>query len=199
MSPDNAKFSIVIVGGGGAGLAAAAAAAESGCKNIAVIEKHGAPGGSSAMASGIFAAESPAQKRQAIIARKEPLFKQMMAWAHQSADASIVRAFIERSADTVSWLEDKGMYFTCVPHSPIDNPMTWHVPEGEGARMIKILAEECREKGVKLFLNTSLKKKLPARTVRLRASPGPGKTAIPILTQMRSSSLPAGLPVTRNS
>ena len=75
MSPDNAKFSIVIVGGGGAGLAAAAAAAESGCKNIAVIEKHGAPGGSSAMASGIFAAESPAQKRQAIIARKEPLFQ----------------------------------------------------------------------------------------------------------------------------
>lgn len=158
MSPDTARFSLVIVGGGGAGLAAAVAAAESGGKNIAVIEKHGAAGGSSAMASGIFAADSPAQKRQAIIARKDDLYKRMMAWAHQSTDARIIRAFIDRSADTIRWLENKGMYFTCVPHSPIDNPMTWHVPEGEGAGMIKILTKDCRDMGVKIFLNTFLKK-----------------------------------------
>ena len=67
------------------------------------------------------------------------------------------------------------MYFTCVPHSPIDNPMTWHVPEGEGARMIKILTEECREKGVKLFLNTSLKKIITGENGKVTGVTGTGK------------------------
>ncbi len=136
MSPEiakNKKYSLVVVGGGGSGLAAAAAAAENGLKNIAVLEKRGATGGSSAMASGIFGAESQVQKRQAIIARKDDLYQRMMDWARQSVNPRLIRAYIEKSADTVRWLEDKGLRFTCVPHSPIDNPLTWHVPRGNGA------------------------------------------------------------------
>ncbi len=161
MSPDTAKnyrFSMVVVGGGGSGLAAAVAATESGLKNIAVLEKRGATGGSSAMASGIFAAESPVQKRQAIIAKKDVLYKRMMDWSHQSINPRIIRAYIEKSADTVRWLEDKGLRFNCVPHSPIDNPLTWHVPKGNGAEIVKTLTKECRDMGIEIFLNTSLKK-----------------------------------------
>jgi fumarate reductase flavoprotein subunit len=164
MSPDNSKktakhkFNLVIVGGGGAGLAAAAAAAEKGVRNIAVLEKRGATGGSSAMASGIFAAESPTQKRQAIIAPKDVLFKRIMDWTRLSVNPRIVRAYIEKSADTVRWLEDKGLHFTCVPHSPVDNPLTWHVPKGNGAEITGTLAKTCRDLSVEIFLNTSLKK-----------------------------------------
>ncbi len=161
MNPDTTQqfdYNLVIVGGGGGGLAAAAAAAESGLKNIAVVEKRGATGGSSAMASGIFAAESPAQKRQVITATKDALYKRMLEWSHLSVNPRIIRAYVEKSADTVRWLEDKGLHFTCVPHSPIDNPLTWHVPRGNGAEIMKTLGKTCRDLGVDILLNTSLKK-----------------------------------------
>jgi fumarate reductase flavoprotein subunit len=158
MNANILQYNLVVVGGGGAGLAAAAAAAEAGLKDICIIEKHGATGGSSAMASGIFAAESPAQKRQAIIARKDDLFKFMMEWAHQSVNPRIIRAYIEKSADTVRWLEDKGLHFICQPHSPIDHPLTWHVPKGNGAEITKTLTETCKKLGVEIIVNTSLKK-----------------------------------------
>jgi fumarate reductase flavoprotein subunit len=157
------SFNMLVVGGGGSGLAAAAAAAENGLKNIAVLEKHGATGGSSAMASGIFAAESPAQKRQAIIAPRDALFQRMLEWSHFSVDPRIIRAYIDKSADTVRWLEDKGLHFTCVPHSPIDNPLTWHVPGGNGVEITRTLTKTCRDLGVEIFLNTSLKKILTDR------------------------------------
>lgn len=54
------KAELVIIGGGGAGLAAAVAAAEKG-KRVILLEKRGL-GGNSAIAFGIFAAESPTQK-----------------------------------------------------------------------------------------------------------------------------------------
>lgn len=171
----NHKYKLVVVGGGGSGLAAAVAAAESGLKNIAVIEKHGATGGSSAMASGIFAAESPTQKRQAIIARKDVLYKRMLDWAHLSVNPRIIRAYIEKSADTVRWLEDKGLWFNCVPHSPIDNPLTWHVPKGNGAEITKTLTNTCRDLGVEIILNTSLKKIIVDKKGNVTGVIGSGK------------------------
>ncbi|MGD1119712.1 MAG: FAD-dependent oxidoreductase [Dehalococcoidales bacterium] len=152
------KFDLVIAGGGGAGLAAAAAAVENGVKNIAILEKRGVVGGTSAMASGIFAAESPAQKRQAILADKDVLYRRMLDWTHLSVNPRILRAYINKSADTIRWLEDKGLHFNCVPHSPIDNPLTWHVPKGNGAEITGALAQECKSSGVNIFLRTAISK-----------------------------------------
>ena len=148
------KADLVVIGGGGAGLAAAVAAAENGVKEIIVLEKRKATGGASAMASGIFGADSPAQKRQAIIADKDNLYKRVMDWALNSVNPRIIRSFINKSGDTVRWLEDKGLYFTCVPHSPLDNPLTWHVPRGNGAELMQVLLKECRERGVIIYTDT---------------------------------------------
>jgi fumarate reductase flavoprotein subunit len=154
----NIKKHLTIIGGGGAGMAAALAAAEVGIKDILVIEKRGATGGTSAMASGIFGADSPAQRRQAIIAPADVLFKRMMSWAHLSVNPRIVRAFIDKSGDTIRWLEEKGIHFFLVPHSPIDNPLTWHVPKGNGAEIMQTLAKECQKQGVVTMLNSTARK-----------------------------------------
>jgi fumarate reductase flavoprotein subunit len=157
------KVSVVIIGGGGAGLAAAVAAAESGAKNVVVVEKRNVTGGTSAMASGIFAADSPAQKRQAIIANKDVIFKRAMRWTHLTANPRIMRAFINKSGDTVRWLEEKGIYFYCVPHSPIDDPLTWHVPKGNGAEIMQGLAWQCKNLGVDIMSGCTARKLLTGK------------------------------------
>ena len=115
ISDVNQNADLVVIGGGGAGLAAALAAAEKGVKKVIVLEKRGLTGGTSAMASGIFGAESPAQKRQSIIADKDDLYKRVIDWALKSVNPRIIRDFINKSGDTVRWLEEKGIFFYCVP------------------------------------------------------------------------------------
>ena len=106
---ENLKTELVVIGGGGAGLAAAVAAAEKGASKVIVLEKRDAPGGNTAMAMGPFAAESPAQKRTAIEFQPGCIFKIAMNWAHWKTNPRIVRAFIDKSGDTIRWLEDKGI------------------------------------------------------------------------------------------
>src|SRR5512136_1768641 len=97
---------VLVVGGGGAGLASAITAGEQGCKNIMVMEKAATPAGSTSMAHDIFGAESPVQKRSGIDAPRDLLFKTAMEWAHWSKiNPRLVRAFIDKSGDTIRWLE----------------------------------------------------------------------------------------------
>jgi fumarate reductase flavoprotein subunit len=150
----NIEKQLVIIGGGGAGLAAAVAAAEKGIKDILVLEKRLATGGISAMAVGPFAADSPAQKRQRIIARKDDLYKKAVEWGHLNVNPRIVRAFIDKSGDTIEWLENKGLFFRVLPHSAFDNPLTGHVSTGMGAEILKLLAAECIRLGVEIRTHT---------------------------------------------
>jgi fumarate reductase flavoprotein subunit len=161
------KKALVIIGGGGSGLAAAVAAAEAGWQDIVVLEKRARSGGTSAMASGPFGAESPAQKRQGILASKDDLFQRALAWSHLRADALILRAFINKSGDTIRWLEEKGIFFYCVPHSPTDDPLTWHVSRGDGAEIMDVLARECLRLSVKIELQTGAKQFVKDNSGRL--------------------------------
>jgi len=152
------QVELVIIGGGGAGLAAGVAAAEKGAKHIIVLEKRGATGGNTAMSSGMFAAESQAQKRAAIDARREEYFKILTNFAHWKVNPRIVRTFIDKSGDTIRWLEDKGLFFDCFPMYPNQIPV-WHQARGNrGAETVKVLAEKCRKLGVKVFTSTTAKK-----------------------------------------
>ena len=154
------EANMVVVGGGGAGMAGALAASETGMKNIIVLEKRSQVGGTSAMASGIFGAESPTQKRQAILAPKEELFRRMMYWSSLRANPRIVRAFIDKSDDTIAWLENMVVYFQCLPHSPTDNPRTWHVPKGQGAEILQAITRGCSGLGVEMITDTIARKLL---------------------------------------
>ena len=72
-SDENLETDIVIVGGGGAGLAASVSAAEKGAK-IILLEKRGL-GGNSALAQGLFAADSPLQRSMNVSVPKDEAFK----------------------------------------------------------------------------------------------------------------------------
>lgn len=154
----NLRSEIVIIGGGGAGLAAAVAAAEKGAK-IIVLEKRGVLGGNSALATGLFAAESPVQKRLMIDARRDDLFKTAMNYAHWRIEPRIVRAFIDKSGDTVRWLEEKGVTLDQIrPQYPNQVPCVWHVVDGWGTQLIKVLAKTCKDLGGQILSGSEGKK-----------------------------------------
>ncbi len=163
MSPErenkNLEAELVIVGGGGAGLAAAVAAAEKGATSVIVLEKRGSLGGNTARATGLFACESPVQAREKIVADKDELFKRAMDWARWSrVNPRILRAFLNKSGDTIRWLEEKGLEFDVIAFFPNQNPRVEHVAKGKGAQVTRVLADKCRDSGVQLILRSRGKK-----------------------------------------
>ena len=156
---------VAVLGGGGAGLAAAVAAAEKGAR-VLVVEKRKDLGGNSAMAEGLFAAESSVQKRLNIDARREHLFRVAMAHSHWKLNPRIIRAFIDKSADTIEWLQDKGLSFDCVPYYPNQIPV-WHCFEGGGIKLARTMVKNCRDLGVTLLNNTAAKEILTDQNRRV--------------------------------
>jgi succinate dehydrogenase/fumarate reductase flavoprotein subunit len=151
---------IVVVGGGGAGLAAALTAAEKGCRRIVVLEKAGAPAGSTSMAHDIFGAESPVQKRAGVDARKDDLFKIGMEWTHwNKVNPRLVRAFIDKSGDTIGWLEEKGLEFAIAQFFPGQVPWVRHyIVNGQGAMLMKVMRKNCADLGITIHTNACGKK-----------------------------------------
>ena len=155
---ESIRADIAIIGAGGAGLAAAVAATEKGA-SVVLLEKREAPGGNTALAQAFFAAESPAQERVGIDAPKDVLFKMAMDYAHWEINPRIVRAFINKSGDTVRWLEEKGLEIEQIPVYPPNIVIrTFHWPKGQGAKIVELLLKNCEELGVRLYRQTSAKK-----------------------------------------
>ncbi|MDB9823440.1 FAD-dependent oxidoreductase [Deltaproteobacteria bacterium] len=153
--PKNIETHIVIIGSGG-GLAAAVAAAEKGADKIILLEKQGRLGGNTGLAGDIFACESPVQKRADISAKQDEYFKIAMRWAHWNrVDPRIVRAYINKSGDTIRWLEEKGVEFeNILPYRGI----TTHNALGSNKRIMQVLAQKSEDLGVEVLLGTTCKK-----------------------------------------
>jgi len=154
------RADLVIIGGGGAGLAAAVTAAELGIKKITVLEKRGVTGGNTALAVGMFAAESPVQRRALLNADRDELFHTAMNFAYWKINPLIVRAFIDKSGDTIRWLEKKGLSFELMSFYPDQLHPTWHAPKGRASEMVKMLAVECKKYGVTVLTNAAAQKLL---------------------------------------
>ena len=101
---------VVVMGSGGAGLAAAIAAAEGKAK-VVLFEKRKVFGGISVTGMGIFAVESRLQRLKNVPYTKDEIFRLFMERTHWMADAKLVRAYIDKTASTIEWLEGMGVQF----------------------------------------------------------------------------------------
>ncbi len=154
---------LVVVGGGGAGLAATVVAAEKGVKNIILLESRSTVGGNSVFAVNLFTPKIQSQKRSDINARSDELFKKAMSYAHWKNSPRLVRALIDKSEDILQWLEEKGLKLERVFDPNLgQTEMSAHLsgPGTTGAKMVKALARNCEDLGVRILCQNRAKKLL---------------------------------------
>lgn len=156
MSGVNVK-DVVVVGSGGCGLAAALTLAEGGAK-VVVFEKMPIPGGVTNFAEGTYAVESEQQFKRNIKATRDEGFRELMNYSHWKANALLVRAIVNKSGDTISWLENHGVPFIGPAADYFGGPMVWHLFNGFGNVMIKALMGQVVAKGVEVHFEITVKK-----------------------------------------
>ncbi len=149
---------IVIVGAGGAGMAAAIAAAEEGCKSIILVEKAGLPWRQHRHGPRHLRHGEPVQDRAWFDTSKDEIFKLHMEWTHWTVDPRIVRSFIDRSGDTIRWLEEKGMEFWLWPMYPNQAPIIRHAIKGRGVELCKVLRKNAEDLGATILTRTKVTK-----------------------------------------
>ena len=162
---------IAIVGAGAAGLAAAIAAAEKGAR-VAVFEKGATTGGAANMGMGPFAVESKLQRMRNIGMTREQAFKIFMDYTHWRVDAHLVSNFINKSADTIDWLEEMGVVWGAVESYVRGSYPTHHQvtpPNGRpgtpmaASAMVKCMTDRAKQLGVKFYFRKPAKQLLKER------------------------------------
>ncbi|MGN1022504.1 MAG: FAD-dependent oxidoreductase [Lachnospiraceae bacterium] len=160
------KTQIVVVAGGPAGLSAAVQAAEDGAEVI-LVEKNAAVGGAANMGMGPLGIGTKYQKRQMYDITVEKAFRMFMEYTHYNVDARLVKRYFAQSAETIEWLEDKGVEFEGAFKYFTKSEPTWHIVKtdhGIGPRaasfMNKALYARAQELGVKFLLETPAKRLL---------------------------------------
>ena len=153
---------IVVIGSGASGLSAALAASAGGA-TVAVFEKQQSLGGTSNFFHGMFAVESAMQKEQYIAYSRDQAFKNFMEYNHWRANATLVRALINRSAETIAWLKNLGVQFPQVTINMPDAPRTYHVVKGRGEAVVKALVVAAKGKGVTIRVASPIKRILKGK------------------------------------
>jgi fumarate reductase flavoprotein subunit len=154
---DTTSADLVVIGSGVSGLAAALTAAQGGAKVI-VFEKQRSLGGTSNFFHGIFAAESDMQRARFITYSRDEAFKNIMEYSHWRANPRLVRAIVNESAATITWLQRQGVEFIDAINNLLDAPRTYHVVKGAGEAVVKTLAIRIKEKGVDIKLSAPVKR-----------------------------------------
>ena len=162
---------VVVVAAGLSGLAAAISAAENGA-SVICLEKAANTGGAANMGMGPCGAGSPVQKASGITLTPGELFRKHMFYTHYQVDAKLVKAYYDKSGDTIRWLMDMGVQFNSVrpafragerTRAYADGEFTWHVVQPEdgsepgpraASTMIKRMTERALDLGVDLMLET---------------------------------------------
>jgi fumarate reductase flavoprotein subunit len=156
---------VVVVAAGPAGLSAAISAAERGA-SVIVLEKAATTGGTGNMGMGPLGIESRHTRAKNFRPTKDEAFEIFMDYTHWRVDAKLVRAHLNKSADTIEWLEEMGVEFVePASYFPTAYP-TWHLIKPETGRpgpmasgtMMKIMTNRAKELGVKIILQSPVQK-----------------------------------------
>lgn len=147
---------VVVIGAGTAGTAAALAAAETGAKVI-TLEKNATVGGTGNFSEGIMAVESKMQRDWNYDLTRDQAFKMIMDYGHWRGNAKMVRAFVDKTASTIEWMQGYGVKFEKLFSNYPGGLYTWHIYEGRGAGWIKLFHKKYAEMGQKLLMQTPAK------------------------------------------
>ncbi len=156
---------VIVIAAGVSGLAAAISAAQCGVKVIA-FEKGSTTGGTGNMGMGPFGVESRLQKLKQMGPTRDEAFRIFMDYTHWRVDGQLVRAYIDKAATTIDWLEKLGVEFVEPATYFRGGAFTWHLvkpamgepgPTAAGT-MMKILTDRAKELGVQILLRTPVKK-----------------------------------------
>ncbi len=146
---------IVIAGGGLSGLSAALTAAESGLKAM-VLEKMPFTGGAGLFPEGSMGIGTRYQKGNGITTTTDQVFARVMEFHHWRCNAPVIRTLLDESGKTIDWLEDHGVVIkgirTMFP--PEKSLYVWHIFEGHGARVVKVMTENIKKKGGSILTGT---------------------------------------------
>ena len=148
---------VVVIGSGASGLSAALLVAEADAKVI-LFEKQRALGGTSNFFSGTFAVESDMQRERYITYTRDEAFKNIMEFNHWRSNPRLVRAIVDESPATITWLQKQGVVFSDVINNMPDSPRTYHLVKGRGEAAIKAIATRAKERGVDIRLATPAKR-----------------------------------------
>ena len=155
MNTSATEADVIVIGSGASGLTAALTAAEGGAR-VTVFEKQRIPGGTSNFFHGMFAVESEMQREHYINYSRDDAFKNIMEYSHWKANPRLVRAIVNESAETISWLQQQGVEFSGVTINMPESPRTYHMVTGAGLAVVKALVTRAKEKGVDLRLATAV-------------------------------------------
>lgn len=155
---------VIIAGGGPAGLAAAVTAGENNLTSI-IFEKTNTTGGAANMGMGPLGIDTHIQKKLFNNITVQEALDEHMRYTHFQVDSDLVQTYFNKSADTISWLEDYGVEFAGAFRYFKESAATWHIVKPEngviGPRaagpMARTLAEKAQEMGTTICLETSMK------------------------------------------
>jgi fumarate reductase flavoprotein subunit len=147
------RVDVVVAGSGATGMAAALTLAQGGAK-VAVFEKQRSLGGTSNFFQGTFAVESAMQRERYVDYTRDQAFKNTMDYSHWMANPRLVRAIINESGATISWLQDSGVSFIEATINMPDSPLTYHTIKGRGEAVVKALVDQARARGAQVFPGT---------------------------------------------
>jgi len=170
---------VAVIAAGPAGLAASIAAAENNAK-VLVLEKSAATGGIGNMGMGPLGVETRMQRERLMDVTREKAFKIFMDYTHWRVDALLVKAYLDKSADTIEWLMDMGVEFTEPARFFHESLPTWHLVKPDSGRpgpqsastMMRRMTERAKELGVQFLLET------PATKIRRDNGRITGVTAV---------------------
>ena len=162
------RTDVVVLGTGGAGLCAAVSAAEGGAKVI-VFEKRRFTGGISNLGMGIFAVESHLQREKNLPFTRDDAFRYFMKATKWKANARLVRAYIDKTASTIEWMEGMGVKFKLLDSYTFPEcfNQTGHVVQreeelpveaGRIVHMTNPLIARAKELGVEIRMESPVKK-----------------------------------------
>ena len=123
---------VVVISAGTAGLCASVAAAQAGASVIA-LEKGATTGGTGSMGMGPFGVESRLQRLKQMGPTRDEAFRMFMDYTHWRVDARLVRAYIDKAATGIDWLESLGVEFVEPAAYFPGGAFTWHMVKRRAA------------------------------------------------------------------